>query len=81
MPVNLLIEDAPDQIVSKLRARAARHQRSLQGEILAIIEAAMSENSPVGPAEVLSEVRRMGLNTPSESTELIRAARDGRPGR
>jgi hypothetical protein len=40
MPVNLSIKNAPDQLVQRLRERAERHHRSLQGELMAIIEAA-----------------------------------------
>ena len=42
MPVNLSIKNAPDHIVARLRERARRHHRSLQGELLAIIENAMN---------------------------------------
>ena len=41
MPVNLSIKNAPDDIVSQLRRRAQRHHRSLQGEMLAILEDAV----------------------------------------
>lgn len=54
-----------------------RHHRSLQGELLAIIEAAV-QDGPLTPAEVLAEVRRLGLQTPGEAVALIRADRDGR---
>jgi antitoxin FitA len=77
MPLNLSIKNAPDQVVRRLRLRAARHHRSLQGELLAIIEAAASED-PLTPADVLAEVRRLGLRTPSEAAVLIRADRDRR---
>jgi plasmid stability protein len=40
MPVNLSIKNAPDGLVRQLRESAGRHHRSLQGELLAIIEAA-----------------------------------------
>jgi antitoxin FitA len=78
MPVNLSIKNAPDRVVRLLRERAARHHRSLQGELLAIIEAAVEEDRPVAAADIVAEVRRLGLRTPSEATALIRAARDGR---
>ena len=77
MPVNLSIKNAPDRVVQRLRERAERHHRSLQGELLAIIEAAV-QDGPLTPAEILSEVRRMGLQTPGEAVALIRADRDGR---
>ena len=52
--------------------------RSLQGELLAIIEAAVEEDRLATPAAILAEVRPLGLHTPSESAALIRADRDGR---
>lgn len=78
VPVNLSIKNAPDDLVQRLRERAKRHHRSLQGELLAIIEAAAHEDHPATPAEILAEVRRLGLRTPSEAAALIRADRDGR---
>ena len=77
MPVNLSIKNAPDRVVQRLRERAERHHRSLQGELLAIIEAAV-QDGPLTPAEVLAEVRRLGLQTPGEAVTLVRADRDGR---
>lgn len=76
MPLNLSIKNAPDHIVQRLRVRAERHHRSLQGELLAIIEAAADEERQLTPAETLAEVRRLGLHTPSEAATLIRADRD-----
>ena len=49
MPVNLSIKNAPDHVVRQLRERAARHHRSLQGELLAIIEAAVAADGPSKP--------------------------------
>lgn len=59
MPVNLSIKNVPDNVVERLRARAARHHRSLQGELLAIVEAAVSPPAPPTPPEVLAEIRRL----------------------
>jgi plasmid stability protein len=78
MPVNLSIKNAPDQVVQRLRQRAERNHRSLQGELLAIIEAAVDEVRPATPADILAEVRQLGLRTPSEAADLIRADRDSR---
>lgn len=78
MPVNLSIKNAPDQVVQRLRLRAERHHRSLQGELMAIIEAAVQEDLPSGPADILAEVRRLGLHTPGEAAAVVRADRDGR---
>ena len=78
MPVNLSIKNAPDRIVQRLRDQAQRHHRSLQGELLAIIEAAVDGDGPATPAEILAEVRKLGLSTPQEAADLVRADRDGR---
>jgi antitoxin FitA len=78
MPINLSIKNAPEHVVMRLRQRAERHHRSLQGELLAIIEAAAREVQPANPLDVLAEVRRLGVETPSEAASIIRADRDGR---
>ena len=78
MPVNLSIKNAPDHVVERLRQRAKRHRRSLEHELLAIIETAVLEDQHATATEVLAEVRRLGLQTPREATALIRADRDGR---
>jgi plasmid stability protein len=41
--VNLSIKDVPEELAERLRQRAARHHRSLQGELRAIIELAVAE--------------------------------------
>ena len=78
MPVNLSIKNAPDDVVQRLRERAERNHRSLQGELLAIIEAAAEESRRSTPADILTEVRRLGLRSPREAAALIRADRDAR---
>ncbi len=78
MPVNLSIKNAPDDVVRRLKARAERHHRSLQGELLAIVEAAVSEDRPKTLREIRAEIRRLGVSTPDEATAIIRADRDSR---
>ncbi len=78
VPVNLSIKNAPDDIVQQLRERASRHHRSLQGELMAILEESVKTPEPLTPEDVLKEVQRLQLRTPSEAVELIRADRDVR---
>ena len=78
MSLNLSIKNAPEEIVKKLRDRAKRHHRSLQGELLAIIEESVQSEDRLSPDEVLKEVRRLNLHTPSESVKRIRADRNSR---
>ncbi|HEY1259728.1 MAG TPA: Arc family DNA-binding protein [Stellaceae bacterium] len=78
MPVNLSIKNAPDDLVARLKERAAKHHRSLQGELLAILEEAVRPRRKKTVDEVLAEIRSLGLSTPSESAQMIREDRDGR---
>jgi plasmid stability protein len=78
MPVNLSIKDVPDQIADQLRARAARHHRSLQGELMVILEGSLGPPPQLTPAELLARVRASGLRTPAESSQMIRRDRDER---
>jgi plasmid stability protein len=45
---NLSIKDVPEDLAESLRQRAARNHRSLQGELMAIIEAAAREDVASG---------------------------------
>jgi len=47
MPVTLSIKNAPDDVVARLKLRAERNHRSLQGELLAVITAAANEPEPL----------------------------------
>ena len=74
MPVNLSIRNVPDEIAATLRARAERNHRSLQGELMALLEQSTGEPGlreeareyrvPDGPkltfAEVLERARERG---------------------
>jgi len=78
MPINLSIRNATDDVVERPRDRAAKHHRSLQGELLAIIEEAVLQPARLTPREVLAEVRRLGLETPVETAAIVRAHGNGR---
>ncbi|MBM3560049.1 MAG: Arc family DNA-binding protein [Alphaproteobacteria bacterium] len=78
MAVNLSIKNAPDEVLQGLRRRAEKHHRSLQGEMLAILEEAVRGSRRLTVYEVLAEVRRLGLHTPREAAADTRADRDAR---
>jgi plasmid stability protein len=80
MGVDISLKDAPDHVVERLRLRAERNHRSVEGEVLAIVEAAVGADGYLTPHEILAEVRRLGLRTPSDSVEIIREMRDSRYG-
>ena len=82
MPVSLSIKNVPEDLLEQLRSRAARHHRSLQGELMAILEEAVAPTRPRSAREILDEIRGLGL-PPSDldSTEMIREDRDTDHGR
>lgn len=93
MPVNLSVKNVPDGLAEKLRARAERNHRSLQRELLAILEqAAQPAGTPPVPdardpnarrmsvEEVYEAAKRLFPNGTPSSVEFIRQSRDGRYG-
>jgi len=75
----LTIRNIPEDVLASLRQRAAANRRSMQGEVLQILETAARE--PVvhlGSSETLRRIRHLGLTTPAEATDMIRGDRDGR---
>ncbi len=61
MPVSLSIKNVPDEVVERLRARAARNRRSLQGELLDLVERAADETPTISAREVYARIRKLNL--------------------
>ncbi len=80
MSVSLSIKDVPEETLHRLRTRAERNHRSLQKELLAIVEAAAfgDEESPLTVDELAEYAKTLGLSPSVDSTTLIREMRDGR---
>ena len=78
MSTNLSIKNVPDRLMARLRKRAAKHHRSLQGEALAIIESSVESPTLLTPSQALSQLRNVGLKTPREAESIIRKDRDAR---
>lgn len=79
MTVTLSIKNVPDELAQRLKERAARNHRSLQGELMAIIEAA-TRHPPGTIGEFARFVDQLGVRTPSELARMVREDRDD-PGR
>jgi antitoxin FitA len=77
MAVSLSIKDVPDDLAEALRARAKQNHRSIQGELMDILETAIRPR-PFRATALLNEVRALGLRTPRESARMIRSDRDRR---
>lgn len=71
---NLSIKDVPEELAQALRERAARNHRSLQGELMAIIEQAV-QPTPAAPAEMgqPSQGWRRGTRTIEDIAQELRA--------
>ena len=94
MPVNLSVKNVPDELAERLRRRAAANRRSLQRELLLILEAAAGQRTPssamasapsdqtqrdVITIEELAELSRKLFPRGTESSvAYIRQLRDGR---
>ena len=81
MPVNLSIKNVPDHVAEEVRKRAAKHHRSLQGELISILEETVAQEKKMTPAGFLEEIRAFSLKTPSESLKIVRGDRDARSNR
>jgi plasmid stability protein len=68
----------PDDVVERLRARAARNRRSLQGELLDLIERAADELPTISAREVYQRIRKLNLPAGERSADIIRDMRDAR---
>ena len=58
MPVNLSVKNVPDELAELLRRRAAANHRSLQRELLSILETVVGQGGPprsVGGVEALRD--------------------------
>lgn len=73
--VTLSVKNVPKDLARRLKERAARNHRSLQGELLAILTDAGHVTTVT---ELSALVRRMGLKTPAESAMMVREDRHGR---
>lgn len=79
MPVNLSIKGVPDDLAERLRARAERHHRSLQGELMAIVEQAALAESGAATSKGVGAVPAGSLRQGWKTIEELMAERRQRP--
>jgi antitoxin FitA len=75
--VSLSVKDVPGEWAEALRARARANHRSLQGELMAMIEAYVG-GRPFPARNLIEKARAAGLGAVSDATEIVRAERDQR---
>jgi len=77
MTVTLSIKNVPDDLAQRLKERAARNHRSLQGELMAILESVATPTPMSQIDEIYARVQASGVRTPrGESARMIRQDRD-----
>ena len=77
MPINISVKNVPDDLVAMLRLRAKCHHRSLQGEMMAILEEATTPQK-LSLDEAEKRLKALGFRTSDDSTAWIRELRDAR---
>ena len=82
MAVTLSIKNVPDAVVERLRARAKANRRSLQGELLAMVERDAAEAGPEGMtvAALYGWAKAQGFKGTGSAADDIRRMRDERAG-
>jgi len=74
--VDISIKNVPDEKVERLRRRAKRNHRSLQGELLALIDEAVTAAPRKLPVEEIAlKVGKLGLSRRNEAVRMIREDR------
>lgn len=75
--MDLSIKGVPEEQVALLRERAKANHRSLQGELRALIDAAISvQPRRLSIEEIVAKVGKLGLQRSNEAVRLIREDRD-----
>ena len=77
MAVCLSIKDVPDELAQQLRERAASNHRSIQGELMHILETALRPRPFRGEA-LWQQIRALDFETPAEAATMVREARKER---
>lgn len=87
MSVSLSVKNVPETLAAALRRRARQNHRSLQGELLAILNEAVASTrasesrlalAAESPASTWTPLSAASIAPRSEAALIIRAARDGR---
>ena len=75
--MNISIKNVPEALVDSLRRRAKKNHRSLQGELMALLEetSALDKLSVEEARRRLTELR---YQTDGDSVKMLRDDRDGR---
>ncbi len=72
---DILMKYVPAEMLTQLKAQAKKNHRSLQGELMIVLERAVRFTRP-SLEEVHLRITELGLTSGPESVEIIREDRD-----
>lgn len=75
--MNLSIKNVPETLVERLRRRATANHRSLQGELMSVLEQTVSSDR-LSIDEARSRLLELRFQTDDQATVMIREDRDAR---
>ena len=75
--MNLSIKNVPEEVVDRLRERARSHHRSLQGELMSLLEEHV-RSERLSVEQLARRGRARNLDSPSETVQIIREMREAR---
>jgi len=76
MAVDISIKGVPDALAEALRRRAAEHNRSLEEEVVGILQASVAEQRTLTFTDFVAEARAQGAGSPAEAAGMVREDRD-----
>jgi antitoxin FitA len=80
MATNFTVKNIPEDVYEKLKARAERNHRSINGEIISVLAAATALK-PASADEIIARARALRARTGGFLTDdfINQAKREGRP--
>lgn len=77
MATELSVKGVPEEWMDALRKRARRNNRSLESEVMALLESAVAAE-PLTVEEAEEHLESLNFQTPGEAVAIIREDRDAR---
>ena len=74
---SLSIKNIPEELLERLRNQAKQHHRSLQGEVISILEESTTPKK-LSVEELSQRISKLGIKTPDQSATWIRELRNAR---
>ena len=78
MAINLSIKSVPEELVEEIRKNAKKNHRSMQGELMTLLEENFRKSRPLSSDKVILNLHQMDIKTASDSTLIIRNDRNKR---